>query len=97
MLGQEPQRQLPDNPPLDIGEAVKLVHHHGADLVEVELVAVQQPVGEDLGHHDQDSRVGILAAIAGDQADVGCLESPLDGQLPHLAKLLLVRAISGVV
>ena len=68
---------------------MELVHHHGADPVEVELLAVQQPVGQYLGHDHQDPRVGVFAAVAGHEADVGGLEAPLDGQLLHLAELLL--------
>ena len=36
VLRQQPQRQFPDDAALEIGEAVELVHHHGADLAEIE-------------------------------------------------------------
>ena len=86
---QQPQGELPDDAPLGIGEAVELVHHHGADVAEVERLAVQQAVQEDFGHDDQHAGVGVLAAIAGHQADVVRMESPAHGRRLHLAELLL--------
>ena len=86
---QQAQREFPDHAALGIGEAVKLVHHHGADLAEVEGLAVQQAVQQDFGHDDQDAGVGVLAAIAGHQADVVGMETPAGRGRLHLAELLL--------
>ena len=33
---QQAERQFPDDAPFGIGEAVKLVHHDGADFAEIE-------------------------------------------------------------
>ena len=73
---QQPQREFPDHAALGIGEAVELVHHHGADLAEVEGLAVQQAVEQDFGHDHQHAGLGVLAAIAGHQADVVGMETP---------------------
>ena len=37
--GSRPERQFPDDAAFGIGEAVELVHHHGADVAEVEGAA----------------------------------------------------------
>ncbi len=83
------ERELPDNAPLRVGEAVKFVHHDGADLLEVEVFRVEQAIEEDFCDDDEDSRVGVLAAVARDQPHVGRLESPTDGRGLHFAELLL--------
>ena len=74
--------------PLEIVETVEFVHHHGATF-EKSKASVQQSVEEDFGDHDQDRGVGVLAAVAGHEANVVGMESPSGGQRLHLAELLL--------
>ena len=50
---------------------------------------MQQPVEQNLRHDDEDRRVGIHAAVAGDQADVVRRKSPAHGGGLHLLELLL--------
>ncbi len=86
---QESQRQLPHDTALPIGEVVKLVHHDGRDIGEVERRRVQQAVQQDFRHHDQHPRLRVDPPVAGDQPDVIGSEPPADGGLLHLLKLLL--------
>ena len=50
---------------------------------------MQQAIQEDFGHDDQHAGRRVLAAIAGDQADVVGMESPAHGRRLHLAEFLL--------
>lgn len=70
MRRQHREGQLPDDATLGVGEAVELVHDDRGDLAEVEGGGVQQAIEQDFGDDDENARVGIDAAIAGDQADV---------------------------
>ena len=124
MFGEKFQGKFPDDPPLGVGELVKLVHHHHGDIVEPEVglfvlggddpppgaggrfprrgagvmvggvfffleqIGAEQPVKENLGDDDQDLRVGVLAAVSGDQADVRLREAPELDLLAQLAELL---------
>ena len=101
---QQSQGQLPDDAAFRVVEAVELVHHHGRGALEIEL-AVQEAIEQDFGHDYEHGGRGVLAAIAGHQADVGGLEAPFDGALLHLAELLfgqgdqrrsVVRLLTGV-
>ncbi len=85
---QQGERQFPDDPAFEIGEAVELVHDDGRDVVEVEGVGMEQAVEQDLGDDDEHARVRIDAAIAGDQAHVLGPEAPADGVFLHLAEFL---------
>ena len=84
---QQAQGQFPDDAAFRIVEAVELVHHHGRGVVEIEL-AVQQAIEQDFGHDHEHGGRRVFAAIAGHQADVGGLKSPLHGAVLHLAELL---------
>src|SRR5262249_8688178 len=85
---QQRQREFPDDAAFGVGEAVEFVHDDGEDVVEIERFDVQQTIQQNLRHDDEDFGVGILAAIAGDEADVGLLETPADGGRLQLAELL---------
>ncbi|WP_231749947.1 hypothetical protein [Tautonia plasticadhaerens] len=50
VAGQHAERQLPDDPAVDLGEVVELVHDAGRHAGEVE--PVEQPIQEDFGHDD---------------------------------------------
>ena len=49
---------------------------------------MQEAIEEDFGHDHEHGGGRVLAAIARHQADVGGLESPLDGAILHLVELL---------
>ena len=89
MLREHVERQFPDDAAFGVGEAVELVHHHRGDLREVEAFGMQQPVQENLGDDDEDARVRVDLAVAGDEADVIGLEAPAHGGGLHLGELLL--------
>ena len=130
VLGQQPQRQFPDDPAFDVGEAMELVHHDRGDVAEVEgrrgvgsgkgdsphlceapfgpfrqmgtvpfsaPSAVQEAVQQDFGHHHQYPGIGVLAAVAGHEADIIRLKTPFHRRRLHFAELLFRKAISGVV
>ena len=91
---QQPEGHLPDDAAFRIVETVELVHHYGRSVLEIEL-SVQQAIEEDFGHDHEHAGRWVLAAVAGHQADVGCLESPLHGAVLHLVELLLREGDQG--
>ena len=95
VLGQQPQGEFPHDAPLAVIEGMELIHHDHADVGKVERFAVQQPVEQDFGHHDQDPSLRVLPAVAGDQPHVAGREPPLDGVGLHFAKFLFRQRDQG--
>ena len=93
VLGQQAERQLPDDPALHLGEVVELVHDAGRHVGEVE--PVEQPVQEDLGHDDEHRGLGVDLAAAGDQPHVLAAKTPLDRAVLHLLEFLLGQRDQG--
>ncbi len=95
---QHAKGQLPDNASLQVGEVMELVHDHGRDLLEVEIVGMEQSIEQDLRDDDEDAGVGIEPAVAGRPGRSPRARSP-SGR-PHSCisrNFCSVRAISGVV
>ena len=74
---------------------MKLVHHNGEDLREIKCRGVQQPIEQDLRDDDQNPRLRIDAAVAGDEADVVGMKSPADGRFLQFLKFLFRQGNQG--
>ena len=68
MPGEQRQRQLPNDATLGFIEIMKLIHHHRADIREVECVGVQQAIQQHFGHNNLDLRVGVDATVSRNQS-----------------------------
>ncbi len=88
VIRAEDDRFFPGRAALWIGEVMDLVEDHGLDVVQLPR-ALEEHVPQDLGGHDDDAGVTVLADVTGQEADIVAVDRA------EVAELLVRQGLDG--